>query len=191
MAVKREKPPPTDPTTKRPPARAGAEVKQLSRIAPKNSGTHADRARQRTAVASDRSQAWTQDPQDIQDTHERPYPGREEDSSVSCVNREEKPESEFQRFIRRAAERSAGEVVKFRDRPGEYRSPALLFARILKGRPSLRVLMLKRPRRGSTLSSNTGTPTIPPLGYNSGSLTSAPVRKAAIPGPTSSQCGTR
>lgn len=61
-------------------------------------------------------------------------------SCGSCVNGSRVEESELQRFLRKAAGRSADEVAKHQRSAGPYRSPALMFARCLKARPEFATL---------------------------------------------------
>lgn len=87
----------------------------------------------------------TKERQETQERHERhekqekqeTSPG-EDASCVSCVKRAGVGETDLQRFLTRAAERSTSEVVKHRNAPdSEYRSPSWMFARCLKARSEL------------------------------------------------------
>ena len=132
MAVKREKPPPTDPTTERPPTRAGARESASFRI-----GSEDNRASLWTQEAQGAQEK--QDTQEIQEPHGVFSSPREKDGScvscVSCVNQEGE-DSTLREFLKRAAGRSTKELLKHEGsaRPEEYRGPAWMFARCLKGR---------------------------------------------------------
>lgn len=109
----------------------------------------------------------TQERQERQDTQGVSFQRGETDSCASCVNNSSETEgsnalstaddgscascvrpqggvteSDFRRFLKRAAERSAEDVLKHRGSPRaeDYRSPSLLFARCLKGHQELACL---------------------------------------------------